>query len=41
LHGYGIKHGDLNPENVILEEGSLNPVLVDFSDYMYSDLEIK
>jgi pseudouridine synthase len=39
LHDQGIEHGDLTPSNVILETGSLNPVLTDFSDYYRPDFE--
>lgn len=38
MHASGIKHGDLNPRNVVIAAGN-QPVLIDFDDYGgYSDL---
>ncbi|MCX5710272.1 MAG: DUF4135 domain-containing protein [Candidatus Omnitrophica bacterium] len=39
LHRSGIIHGDVSPRNIVIDENTNQPVLIDFDDYATDDLE--
>lgn len=41
LHGLGVSHGDLHPQNVMIESGSSSVYLIDIPDFTPSDEEKK
>ncbi|MBI3617022.1 MAG: ROK family protein [Candidatus Omnitrophica bacterium] len=39
LHRQGVEHGDITPWNIIIDEKTNNPVLIDFGDEYASDIK--